>query len=369
MASGQDTIALEYQKGERCLASGDLACGEAAFQKILKVAPNDVGARVNLGVIFMRKKNWQKALHELEIGETLAPRVAGIRLNIGLVRYRQGDYAKAIPAFESVLKDAPDSAQARQLLGLCYFFELRYPEAASTLESLWDARNTDLSYLYVLSVASGNAGRHDLEEKATAKLLDVGRDSPELTFFMGKAHLGRDEDDEALADLQQAAAANSKLPFVHYNLGLVFKRKREFEKAKTEFLADLAIEPDVPYNYDELGTVALALGQEADAEKYFHEALKRDTRLATSWYGLAKIDKKRKHFADALKELDQAEDLESKSSSIHYLRAQVLMAMNQADQARRELEIVKRLEKETADDIEQKVSGRQYRDPQLGAEK
>jgi tetratricopeptide (TPR) repeat protein len=317
----------------------------------------------------MRRKAWSKALVELETAEKLAPQVTGIRLNIGLTYYRQGSYARAIPAFESVLKDDPQNKQARQLLGLCYLFGLRYQEAASTLESLWDTRNTDLSYLYVLSVAAGNAGRQDLAEKATARLLETGKDAPELHFFMGKALLARGEDESALKELRRAADGNPRLPFVHYNLGLIYQRGRDFEHARQEFLADRDLEPDVAYNYDELGTITLAMGRESEAEGFFREAVKRDATLATSWYGLAKIYKQQKKFTEALQALDKAGDLDSKSASVHYLKAQILTTLHQGARAKAEMDAVKRLQQENADDLEQKISGKKYNDPQIGTEK
>ena len=152
----------------------------------MQLAPSDVGALVNLGVVEMRRRNWKQALAYLRQAEKLAPQVPGIRLNIGLAYYREGDYKSAIPPFESVLRDQPQSTQARHLLGLCYFFGERYADAARTLEPLWPASQNDLSYLYVLSVAAGNAGRHDLEEKALARLLEVSNDTPGLPFVDGK---------------------------------------------------------------------------------------------------------------------------------------------------------------------------------------
>ena len=77
----------------------------------------------------MRRKQWEKALANLQKAEKLMPRVAGIRLNIGLAYYRQNEFLKAIPAFESVVRGQPDAMQPRYLLGLCYFFAERWADA------------------------------------------------------------------------------------------------------------------------------------------------------------------------------------------------------------------------------------------------
>jgi len=126
-----------FQRGEAALKSGNLDESEHAFRGVLAINPQVAGAYANLGVIYMRRKQWPQALEMLHKAEHLAPQIAGIRLNIGLVYYRENDFRSAIPPFESVVHDVPDSFQAHYLLGLCYFFVERYGDAASTLEPLW----------------------------------------------------------------------------------------------------------------------------------------------------------------------------------------------------------------------------------------
>jgi tetratricopeptide (TPR) repeat protein len=190
-----------------------------------------------------------------------------------------------------------------------------------------------------------------------------------LHLLLGKAHLNREEDDQALAELEQAAQADPKLPMVHYNLGIVYKRRRDWEKAKEEFIKDIAVEPSVAYDYDEAGNACLALEQNQEARRYFEQALQRDSGIATSWYGLAKIDRAEKRYPQALKALDSAGALDPKSASVHYLRAQILMQLGRKEEAQKEFGVVRQLQTETADKLEQQISGGKYRDPALGSEK
>jgi len=108
-----------FEQGQAALKKGDLGAAEQAFRGVLARNPQIAEAYANLGVVYMRRKQWRSALEMLQKAEHLAPEVAGIRLNIGLVHYRQNDFRSAIPAFESVVRDVPDSYQARYLLGLC----------------------------------------------------------------------------------------------------------------------------------------------------------------------------------------------------------------------------------------------------------
>ena len=86
---------------------------------------------------------------------------------------------------------------------------------------------------------------------------------------MGKAHLNREEYDEAIVELESAAKADPKLPFVHFHLGTAYMRKQDLERAKAEFLKDIAIEPDVAYDYDQLGLVFYLQQQDEEAGRCF----------------------------------------------------------------------------------------------------
>jgi Flp pilus assembly protein TadD len=261
-----------FAEGQAALQSGDLASAEAAFLRVLSVDPQSGAAYANLGVIAMRRKQWDHALTLLQKAEKLEPKMFGIRLNIGLVKYRRGDYAGAITPLASVVRDQPDSQQARYLLGLCHVFTEHYADAVAVLEPLWPEMSNNFTYLYVLDIAAHNAGKNDLDEKALSRLVEIAAQTPEFHLILGKAYLNREEMDKAIGELELAASANSNLPFVHFSLGLAYMRKQDNDRAEAEFRKDIAIEPDLPDNYEQLGLLYLEMQQEDKAEHSFREA-------------------------------------------------------------------------------------------------
>jgi tetratricopeptide (TPR) repeat protein len=111
-----------FQLGQDALNQGRLDEAEHDFQRVLAANPEIGGAYANLGVVYMRRKQWAKALETLRKAEHLLPEVAGIRLNIGLAYYRQSESLKAIPLFriDSARSTGcyPATASARALLFL-----------------------------------------------------------------------------------------------------------------------------------------------------------------------------------------------------------------------------------------------------------
>jgi tetratricopeptide (TPR) repeat protein len=335
-----------FQRGQDALNHEQLDAAERDFRAVLALDPQAGSAYANLGVVYMRRKQWTRALEALHKAEHLMPQVAGVRLNIGLAYYRQNEFLKAIPPFESVVHDQPDASQPRYLLGLCYFFAERWADSATMLEPLWAGESSKLPYLYVLSNAAHRAGRKQLDDRATEQLIKLGDGSPEYLLFTGKYHLNLNQYDLALADFQAAAEADPKLPFVHFNLGLTYRKKQDYDRARDEFLKDAAVEPDLSLNYDELGDVYWLMQDDSRAEKSYREALRRDARLVNSRLGLAKIYQRQKKYAPALAEIEAAEKIDASRSDLHYLRGRVLLQTGRKDEARKELEAAERIDSE-----------------------
>ncbi len=354
-----------FQQGQDALNEGRLDDAERDFRRLLAANPQMGGAYANLGVVYMRRKRWSQALEMLHKAEHLMPEVAGIRLNVGLVYYRQNEFLKAIPPFESVVRDQPGGLQARYLLGQCYFFAERWEDAVTALEPLWAQASGKLDYLYVLMIAASRAGKKDLDQKATAQLVRVGEGSPEFHLFMGKAHLNLEQYDLALADFQAAADANPRLPFVHFNLGLTYRKKQDYEYARDEFLKDVTVEPDVALNYEELGDVYSLMQEDENAEKSYRDALRRDARMVNSWVGLAKTYQRQEKFSQALSAIDAAGKLDPERTDIHYVRGQVLVHMGRKEAGKKELETSVRIGNERRAERQRQLETETVPSPEL----
>jgi len=356
-----------FVAGETALRNNQLPQAERAFRKVIAIDPRSAGAYANLGVIYMRRKEWGPAIEVLRKADRLAPQVAGIRLNIGLVYYRQNDFQSAIAPFESVLRDQPNSTQARYLLGLCYFFNQRWGEAVDTLQPLWGEQSYNMNYLYVLGIAAHKAGRTELDERASSRLVEVGGGTPEFHLIKGRAHLNNQEDEKAIAEFDEAEKSDPKLPFLHFYKGLAYLHKQDYESAIRELNADLAVNPDVAFTYDKLGTAYSAQEKDAEAEKSFREALRLDPRLVNSSLGLARIYQKQEKFSQALALLDSVEKLSPQDYTAHYLRGQVLQKMGQRERARVEFETYTRMMNDAREKRGRELSG-EIPNPDLTAE-
>ncbi len=328
-----------FQRGQSALDRGELPEAERDFRGVLKLDPEAGAAYANLGVVYMRRKQWDQALVMLHKAEKKLPGLTGIRLNIGLAYFRQNEFLKAIPAFESVVHDQPNALQPRYLLGLCYFFADRWADATTTLEPLWGQESQHFPYLYVLANAAHRAGRTELDDRASAQLVKVGNGSPEYHLFAGKYHLNLDQYDQAIVEFQAAATADPKLPVRAFQSGVRALEEAGIDpEARDEFLKDAHIEPDLALNYDELGEVYWLMEDDKNAEASYHNALRLDPRLVNSRLGLAKIYQRQQNYPHALEELDAALKVDPARTDVRYVRGQVLLHLGRKAEAQKELD-------------------------------
>ena len=132
-----------------------------------------------------------------------------------------------------------------------------------------------------------------------------------------------------------------------------------------ELLEDLKIDPQVAYTYDELGAVCHYLQQTQESEMYYRKAIRINSHLASSFYGLAQVSIARRKYEQALKWLANAQALDPQSASVHFLKAKALEGLGRRDDAKHEYDVVARMQKEVRDDLERHISGTEIPNPDL----
>jgi Flp pilus assembly protein TadD len=67
-----------FQRGQDALTQGQLDEAERSFRGVRRANPRSGAAYANLGVVYMRRRQWTKALESLQKAQQLLPQVAGI---------------------------------------------------------------------------------------------------------------------------------------------------------------------------------------------------------------------------------------------------------------------------------------------------
>src|SRR5437016_12964260 len=75
-----------FAKGQTALQAGELDTAEAAFRRVLEADPRAGCAYANLGVIAIRRKDWNHEIGLLQKAEKLETKMTVLRPKIGIVK-------------------------------------------------------------------------------------------------------------------------------------------------------------------------------------------------------------------------------------------------------------------------------------------
>lgn len=115
-----------------------------------------------------------------------------------------------------------------------------------------------------------------------------------------------DDLDEYIADLKKEIAGNEKCASHHYNLGLAFLSKRDFNAAEESFLNALRNSPHLAEAYVQLGGICMERGDLEGCLRYNQEAANCRPKFSIAQSNMAFVHLQRGEPEKALKALSKA---------------------------------------------------------------
>jgi tetratricopeptide (TPR) repeat protein len=200
------------------------------------------------------------------------------------------------------------------------------------------------------------ASTHAYSDLSVRASQDLVREAP----FSYQVHLLNAESlevqgkwDEAAAEYKKILEINPLVPGVHARLARALLEKPQpspgaVQEAKSNFEAELDINPNNPNAEYALGAIAKQAGDQAAAITHFGRAAKLDTGFADAYLGLGTCLVEAKRFTDAIPPLEQYEKLAPDSPTGHYQLALAYAGAGRKEDANREAA----LQRETAASLE-----------------
>ena len=106
---------------------------------------------------------------------------------------------------------------------------------------------------------------------------------------------------------------------------------------------EIALNPNLPDAYEQLGELYLKMERYDEAEKALRQALRLNPKMPASLFGLAKINMQRDKYQLALNEIDGALKLAPASQNVHFVRGRILLKLGRREEAEKEMQISKNM--------------------------
>ena len=321
---------------------GDYDTAIRNYREFLKLHPDSVEARSNLGAALARQGEYGAAITEYEGALKLAPGNTPVLLNLALAYYKSGDVASAAGKLSTI---APVSPQARLLLADCWLQLGENKKVIDLLQPLNSSGGADPAVAYML----GTALIRDQQLSAGQVLLDQilrHGDSAEARLLMGTAKLGVADFAGAIQDLSRAVALNPGLPSVNSFYGQALMAAGDTPGAAMAFRAELALNP---YDFEANLNLATILRQDqdyAETMKLLARALRLRPKDVRVRYQMASVELAQGKVESAQNELARIVVEAPKFTEAHVSLATAYYRLKRKEDGDRERAIVRKLNEE-----------------------
>ena len=293
----------------------NFAQSETFLLTALKIDPNNADAYAQLGILYARNNQPEKALANLTTSVELSPKTPRYHWNRGVALYLQGQFEEALTEFLQSTVIDETFVEGHIALGALHR-RLDDPEAAqAALERAAKARPDDPLALTALGVSAylrrDVVAAREFFEKARAADPRSSIAAVNLAFLAWEAGNA----DVARKELERALASDPQSPEALNGLGIVEGARGAFEAAEERFKR--ALEAGAPRRtvLFNLGALQLQAGQTAEAAATLQRVLDIDPDFLPARNNLGVIQLQRGRPDEAIATLAGARE-ESPASAL-----------------------------------------------------
>ncbi len=340
-AWGQSAEEL-YKEAVAAYERGQIAQSILLYEQLVKLKPDSVPARTNLGVALAQVGRYREALAQYQEALKRDPRNALVHLDLALALYKQAEFDKAATELEKLREEHPDSQQSLYLLADCYLRLGRNSDAVALLEPAYQIRADDRVVDYALGTALIRDGQIQRGESVIDRILKDG-DTTEANLLIGEAQFAASDYKTAAATLRKALDLNPNLPGVWSLYARSLLDSEDTSGAKAGFQRALQADPnDFPANLY-LGAILRHDGGTAESAPYLERALQLRPASPEAQFQIAALHAANGNLDPARKEFEQLEKRWPDFLEVHVQLAALYSRMKLTGQSQREQEIVLKL--------------------------
>jgi Flp pilus assembly protein TadD len=283
--------------------SGNYQLAITEYRDLLKLRPDNVEAKVNLGAALAHVGQFDEAIAMYQSAIPFLKDQNQVRLNLGLAYYKKGDLAKAREQFAAVHQAWPSNTQAAILLADTEIKQGDAESASGVLEPLEQMNSRNPDFDYVLGLAMIKSGHRRDGVARMEKSAELGN-SGDAYMLAGTTLLDLNEFEQARHDLERALQLAPKLPRLHTLLGMARDKTGDQKEAEPAFRQAIKENPD---DFDAnlyLGALLYKQRHMEEAKIYLDRAVKLKPDDVMARYESAMLKSTSGDYEVAAKELE-----------------------------------------------------------------
>ncbi len=321
---------------------GDYQTAIREYRQLLELRPNTVEAKVNLGAALVHMGDFDAAIAMYKSALPLVSQKNAVLLDIALAYYKKGDFAHAGEQFEGLHAAQPRDVRIAILLSDTDLRLGKSGTALAVLEPLAQGNSDNLDFQYAYGSALIKAGKRRDGVERIEKVARLGH-SADAYMLAGSALLDLNEFESARRDLDAALALNPKLPGLYTLDGIADDKTGDQKDAEVVFREALKEKPDDFEANLYLGAILYKRRDLDQAKPYLDRALQLNPSSSMARYEAAMLKSTSGQYAEAAQELERLEKDDPNWLEPHVELATLYYKLHRPADGAREREIVDKL--------------------------
>jgi tetratricopeptide (TPR) repeat protein len=340
-SGGDDPRVQElYGQAKTAQSQGDIATAIARYEEILRIAPRLGPAYNNLGALYFRQREYQKAARVLAAGLKISPAMPSASALLGISLFEMGEYGKARPRLEAALRAnaADNNAEMYLIHDLTKLGD--YETAETHLRQLAGREPKNQEVWYLLAKIHMKLSEQDL-----AKMNAIDPHSVLAYELSGEMMEAMNNYDGAVVQLKKAVEMAPQRPGTHYKLGDAYWSLSQWDSATEQFQAEISVDPANCMARWKIGAIVLQRnGNPDEALADINRALSMCPSLTDARADRARALIKLNRNSEAATDLEAAAKADPAEPSTHFLLAKVYRALGRVQDAQAEMQTFSKLE-------------------------
>jgi tetratricopeptide (TPR) repeat protein len=353
-----------FHQGTEAMRAGQWDEAAKAFGEASVIMPTSAKAYFNLGLARFQQGHLDEALVALSRTLTLAPRLRGANFFLGIAEYRKNDYRDAITSLRREIQIDPGNATALMWLGVAQLGAGDAMAATVALDKAAQLSPGDVDILYHRGRAHMLVSKESYEQ-----MYKSDPNSWRVHQALAQSFVEADRLEDAANECQVALRLRPAEPGLHEELGDIYWKQNQLEKAESAFQEELKIDGNSLSSSYKLAVVSLERAKPEATVALMGEVLRREPKYLDAHYQmgraqaqLGQVDAAIASFTAAVADASQT-DSESLRQS-YYQLAQLYRRAQRPEESKGALDSFMRL-KQRADAVQaQKLEDKLKRAPE-----
>jgi len=323
---------------------GDYQSAITEYREVLKLRPDNVEAKVNLGAALLndamqaqQRWDYQSAIKEYREVLELRPDNVEAKVNLGAVLVRVGQFDEAIAMYQSALASMKDKNPVLLNLGLAYYKKGDLANAREQFAALHQSAPSNVQAAILLADTETKLGDAESAAGMLEPLEQANSRNSDFEYVLGMALIKSGHRREGIPRMEKAGElANDGDAYMR--AGAALMDLNEFEQARHDLETALRLAPNLRGLHTLVGMARDRTGDQKEAEPAFRLALKENPDDFEANLYLGALLYKQRHMEEAKIYLDQAVKLKPTDTMARYESAMLKSTSGEYEAAAQELE-------------------------------